>query len=274
VPATSGLLNTLLPDFEQQTGYQVQVSIKSQDIYDFARTGAADLVISHYGFSDLEPFVLDGLGMWPRPIFASQAVIIGPPDDPANIRDLTDASEAFRRIAATQSLYIVNNDPNVKYATSVLWEGSGPPDQTGWYSDTGLEGNDAADSVAGLGGYMIWGVDPFLQYQKTHNLPVDILVAGDSILQRVMAAVVVTPKTSPSVNLAGAEALRDYLISPAVQARVRSFCYSSINRQFWWPAGQNNDASPSRGAQATGAPTSTGSPMADHVRQSRVTHER
>jgi tungstate transport system substrate-binding protein len=124
VPATSGLLSTVLPDFERQTGYRVQVLISTQDIYDIARTGAADLVISHYGFAGLEPFVLEGLGQWPHPVFASQAVVLGPPGDPANIRGLTDAIEAFRRIAATQSRYVVNNDPNVKYLTAVLWEGA------------------------------------------------------------------------------------------------------------------------------------------------------
>src|SRR5713226_3449810 len=96
VPASSGLLNDLLPEFEKQSGYHVEVSVRNQDIYDVARTGAADLVISHYGFPGVEPFVLEGLGQWPRPIFASQAVILGPAEDPAHIRGMTDAVEAFR----------------------------------------------------------------------------------------------------------------------------------------------------------------------------------
>ena len=37
VPFTSGLLNTLLPDFQRDTGYRVQVVFQTQDIYQFAR---------------------------------------------------------------------------------------------------------------------------------------------------------------------------------------------------------------------------------------------
>ena len=247
VPVTSGLLNTLLPDFQRDTGYRVQVLVKTQDVYEFARTGAADLVISHYGFEGLDTFVLGGLGMWPKPVFASQSVIVGPRADPANIRGVPDAFEAFRRIAATMSPFIANSDPNVKYATDVFWEGAGRPDRTGWYSDTGLEGNQAVESAARLGGYMMWGVDPFLQYQENHNLPLEILVFADPFLQRVMAATVVTAKVTPDANVNGAIALRDYLVSPAVQARIRAFRYPGVDTQFWWPSGQNNDAAPCRG---------------------------
>jgi tungstate transport system substrate-binding protein len=251
VPVTSGLLNTLLPDFQRATGYRVQVLVQAQDIYQFARTGAADLVISHYGFDGLDTFVLAGLGMWPKPVFASQSVIIGPTADPAKIRGLQDAVEGFRRIAAAQLPFIANNDPNVQYATGVLWEGAGNPDRAGWYSDVGLEGSNAIESAALLGGYTMWGVDPFLQYQQTHHLPLEILISADPFLQRVMAATVVTTKTTPDANVNGAVALREYLVSPAVQARIRAFRYPGIDTQFWWPSGQNNDAAPCRGGPPT-----------------------
>src|SRR5260370_37175856 len=81
VPASSRLLDDLLPEFERQSGYQVQRYLTNQDIYDVARTGAADLVISHYGLPGAEPFVLQALGRWPRRIFASQHGVLGPPPD-------------------------------------------------------------------------------------------------------------------------------------------------------------------------------------------------
>jgi ABC-type tungstate transport system permease subunit len=103
-----------------------------------------------------------------------------------------------------------------------------------------LEGDEAAASAANLGGYTIWGVDPFLQYQNTHSVPLDILVSGDSLLQRIMTATVVTRKATPTANVQGAVTLREYLTSAAVQARVRAFRYPFLDQQFWWPAGQNN----------------------------------
>ena len=239
VPASSGLLTDLLSEFEKQSGYRVLVSVTNQDIYNVARTGAADLVISHYGFPGVEQFVLDGLGQWPRPVFANQSVLLGPSGDPAQIRGMTDMVEAFRRIAETKSPFILNNDPNVKALLDVVWEAAGRPDQGNWYSDAGLEGSEAVDSASNVGGYTVWGVDPYLQYRANHPLSLEILLSSDPFLQRMMASIVVTPKTSLNANVEGATALQQYLISPAAQARVRAYRYPGLPQQFWWPAAQH-----------------------------------
>lgn len=239
VPASSGLLNDLLSEFEKQSGYHVQVSVTNQDIYNVARTGAADLVISHYGFPGLEQFVLEGLGQWPRPLFATQTVVLGPPEDPANIRGAADTVEAFRRIAGTKSPFILNNDPNVQALFDLVWEAAGRPDRGDWYSDLGLEGSDAVDSASSVGGYTVWGIDPFLHYRATHPLNLEILLSSDPLLQRIMVSTVVTLQTSPTVNVQGATALQEYLVTPAVQARVRAYRYPGLPQQFWWPAAQH-----------------------------------
>ena len=95
-PAESGLLRAILPEFERQSGLRVEV-YSGEDLYDRARNGQADLAISHYGHRDAEAFITDGLGLWPRPVFANQNAIIGPSSDPAHIFGLADAVEGFRR---------------------------------------------------------------------------------------------------------------------------------------------------------------------------------
>src|SRR5687767_10057431 len=92
------LLNNLIGTFEQATGYQVRLQI-TEGVFDVARAGMADLVIAHYGHPGTEAFMSEGLGRWPRMVFANQAVLVGPSSDPAGIRGLTDAAEAFHRIA-------------------------------------------------------------------------------------------------------------------------------------------------------------------------------
>src|SRR5262249_52329531 len=140
VPVDSGLLGELLPEFERQTGMRVEVRAMTQDVYDRARQGQADLVLSHYGFVDLERFVMAGLGLWPRTTFANQIALLGPPGDPARVRGLSDAVEGFRHIAQMRSRFIVNNDPVIKQMTEQLWESAGRPERESWYSDTGLAG--------------------------------------------------------------------------------------------------------------------------------------
>jgi tungstate transport system substrate-binding protein len=107
------------------------------------RQGRADLVISHYGHSQAEAFLTEGLGLWPRPVFANQSSLIGPSSDPAEIRGVTDAVEAFRRIAETHSPFIVDDNETEKYLGELLWEGAGRPDQKGWYINEGFQGQEA-----------------------------------------------------------------------------------------------------------------------------------
>src|SRR5438477_10227814 len=80
IPVDSGLLTDLLADFEKATGYRVQTGVTDQP-YTAARQGTADLILSHYGHEQTDDFMADGLGLWPRTVFASQSVLIGPASD-------------------------------------------------------------------------------------------------------------------------------------------------------------------------------------------------
>ena len=78
------------------------------------------MVLSHYGHKDAQAFVQDGFGQWPQLVFSNQLALLGPPSDPAQVQDLTDLVEAFRRIADIQSPLIVSNIEGVKYLTEIL----------------------------------------------------------------------------------------------------------------------------------------------------------
>ena len=55
-----------------------------------------------------------------------------------------------------------------------------------------------------------------------------------------MAAVIVNPEKLKGVNVEGATALRDYLLSPQTQARIAAFRSPRSDEQLWWPAGRDN----------------------------------
>src|SRR5215218_6308972 len=137
-PQDGGLYDDLLPDFERQTGYQVELTT-GEDVYGPARNGEADVVLSHYGHRDARSCVQDGYGQWPQTVFFNQHTLLGPPSDPARVQGLTDLVEAFRRIAQTRSPFVVNNTEGIKYLTDVLWEAAGSPAKEGWYSEQGAQ---------------------------------------------------------------------------------------------------------------------------------------
>ena len=238
-PQESGLLAGILPDFERQTGLQVQV-YSGSDVTDRARNGQADLIIAHYGFAGLEAFMADGLGLWPRFVFGNQNAIIGPSSDPAHIFGLADAVEGFRRIALSRSPFVSNNAGIPKYTEDLLWEAAGRPPKEGWYVDIGSRGQAAAQAAAQRGAYTIWGLVPFLLYQERTQVDLRALLVNDSLLSRMMVSVVMKPENFPQANTEGAKALERYLLLPSTQARIRAFRYPGLDHALWWPSARDN----------------------------------
>jgi tungstate transport system substrate-binding protein len=239
-PVQSGLLDELLPDFEKQTGYTVQVRLGDTDVFEIARRGQADIVISHYGFEEVETFVQAGFGFWPRAVFSNQSALIGPPGDPALIRGLSSATEAFERIARTESLFVTNDLVPLNALVEVLWEGAGRPNRGEWYLNLGLQGSNAIEAASSLGAYTVWGADPFIRYLRSHSLNLELLSVNDPILQRMMVSVVVNPDSIPGVNVEGARALETYLLAAPTQARIQRFRYPDFDAELWWPSGLQN----------------------------------
>jgi tungstate transport system substrate-binding protein len=240
-PHFSGLMENLLKDFEASSGLKVAV-YSGSDVYEQARAGAADIVISHYGKAEVESFVLEGFGLWPRTVFSNQLAIIGPDTDPAKIKGLSSAVEALRRIAKTESPFAVNELHGVTYLTDILWEAAGQKEKGPWHLQDGVAKGKAMKFADAKQAYTIWGAMPFLRWKSKHNSNLVLLVTADSMLQRVMATVRVNPAKLPDVNAAGAEALEKYLLTPAAQAKVAAFRMAGSDEQLWWPAGRNNAA--------------------------------
>lgn len=235
------LLNALLPAFTARFGYNVNLQI-GETAYDVARSGRADLVIAHYGHAGTEAFVSEGLGRWPRMVFSNQAALVGPLRDPAGIRGLDDAVEAFRLMVRRGGEFLVNNAPTERYLAEILWDASGRPSKTGWWLDLGLSDQRAIEAASARGAYTLWGLVPFvrLKAQPDTRLDLDTLVIDDPLLRRIMVTVVVNPARIQGVNEAGALALQRYLLEPATQASIRQFRHHGLLSQTWAPAGRNN----------------------------------
>ncbi|MQA83681.1 MAG: hypothetical protein GEV03_03355 [Streptosporangiales bacterium] len=238
-----GLGNQLVADFEQRTGYRVTVFIGTAgEVFAQAGAGDADIVMTHWGFTELENFVSEGRGKWPKMIFSnSTGTFIIPPNDPAGVRDVTDPVQAFERIAESESPFVVNDIGQIRYTTDTLWNAAGRPDREGWYLDLGLSGPAAMQEAAGRGGYTIWGLQPFLGMQGSlpEPLPLEPVVFQDSMLQRSISSVVVNRPLSRNVR--GALAFERYLLELATQARIRAVSVPNVEGPVMWPAGNQND---------------------------------
>lgn len=82
----SGLLDALLPRFQEQTGIEVKVvAVGSGQAMELGRRGDADVLLTHAPAAE-ETFVAEGFGIERRPVMSNDFVLVGPQDDPAGIR--------------------------------------------------------------------------------------------------------------------------------------------------------------------------------------------
>ena len=233
------VLPALVEQFERTAPFRVRVTTGTA-VYDLARAGKVDLVVSHYGHHDAEAFVLDGLGEWPRTIFSNQMALVGPPSDPANVRGLDDAGLAMRRIAESKSKFLVNDIDGVRYLTEILWHAAGRPPREGWMIDVGVSKDGAIQRAAELGAYTLWGLTPFLRSGAVKQVALEPLVLADPLLQRMLVSIIVRPGGTRRINRAGALAFQSFLLAPSTQAMIRTIHYPGKGAVAWVPAGRHN----------------------------------
>src|SRR5262250_888026 len=113
----SGLLDVLVPLFESKTGYTVKtLSVGTGQALALAAKGEADVALVHAPALE-KKYVDEGKLLNRRLVMYNDFVIIGPADDPAKIKGLTDAVLAMKRVAASQSRFVSRGD---KSGTNIL----------------------------------------------------------------------------------------------------------------------------------------------------------
>src|SRR5207302_7098882 len=87
----AGLLDTLVPLFERQTGYRVKViAVGSGQALEMGRRGDADVVLAHA--PEAERVLVDsGYVVTRRLVMHNDFLVVGPPGDPAGLRGMNDA---------------------------------------------------------------------------------------------------------------------------------------------------------------------------------------
>ena len=146
----SGLLDYLLPVFEKEYGYKVEVqSAGTGKAIAAAKYGNADLILVHSKKQE-EAFVSEGFS-YTLPGFDSERlcfmynyfVLCGPSDDPAGVKDCDSVLDAFAKIADGKYKFISRGDNSGTHTKELsLWpeslgisaEPESFADYTDWYT--------------------------------------------------------------------------------------------------------------------------------------------
>ncbi len=238
------LLDVLLPQFTQQTGYPVKpIAAGTGRALAMAARGEADLLLVHAPAAE-ERFIDRGHGQARFAFAHNDFVIVGPPDDPAAVRGASSVAEALAAIQTAglrgKARFVSRGDQSGTHKKELsLWGASGlepkaePGDGSPWYIDAGV-GQAAMLHVAyQRGAYALTDRATHLHLQV--RLPLMIVYEGGRQLLNPYSVVTINPERHKTINRQGAAALRRFLLSSAVQEQIRAFGKARYGRPLFVP---------------------------------------
>ncbi len=238
----SGLLDVLIPRFEQQTGYRVKtVAVGTGAALKMGEQGNADVLLVHAPEAE-EAFMAAGFGADRRLVMHNDFVLVGPAADPAGIRGIARAVEALRKIAAAGATFVSRGDNSGTHQVELaLWQQAGvAPAGRPWYLESGQGMGATLKLASEKAAYTLTDRGTYLANRA--NLQLVILVEGDTMLLNVYHVMIVNHEKWPNTNRAAATAFADFLTSPATQELIRTFGADKYGQPLFVPDADKTDA--------------------------------
>jgi tungstate transport system substrate-binding protein len=240
--ADTGLLDSLLPMFQRETGIAVKpIAVGTGAALEMARRGDADAVLVHAPEVE-RSYVESGDLIDGRRIMYNDFLIVGPASDPARIKG-KPLLEAMRAIAAGGSFVSRGDGSGTETKELALWKAAGvAPDALARREETG-QGMGATLLVAEQRRtYTLTDRATYLAFKD--RLTLVPLVQGDPILRNLYSAYTVNPGKHPAVKRAEALRFVRYLTEPRVQEWIGRFGIAQWGEPLFHPDAEAGAAAP------------------------------
>jgi tungstate transport system substrate-binding protein len=230
----SGLFGHILPLFRAATGIDVHVvAVGTGQALAIGTRGDADALLVHDRAGE-DKFVADGYGIDRRDVMYNDFVIVGPKSDPADIRSLSSAREAFARIAAYRATFASRGDDSGTNRMELrLWKlaNISPGGRSPWYRDLGQGMGPTLNIAAGLNAYTLTDRATWANFKNRQDLV--ILAEGDPALFNPYGSILVNPAKWPNVKAAAARSWHEWLTSKPGLDAITS--YRIAGEQLFFP---------------------------------------
>jgi tungstate transport system substrate-binding protein len=219
----SGLLDVLVPMFEEESGYKVKtIAVGTGQALEMGTKGEADVLLVHAPDAEQE-LVDSGNAVNRERVMYNDFIIIGPSSDPAGVKGL-NVKEAFQKIADSKAIFISRGDDSGTHKKELgIWKSMNlDPSTLENYLETG-QGMGATLNVAMEKlGYVLTDRATFLAQEK--NLTdLEVIVEGDEDLLNIYHVMQVNPEKYEKVNADGAKAFVEFLINDETQQTIEDF---------------------------------------------------
>jgi len=220
----SGLSEKLLPAIQSDLGLEVQLLIVGTgQAIRLGEAGDVDAILVHSKKAE-EAFVTAGYGTHRREIMYNDFVVIGPANDPAEIRDAHSAAESLRAIATSQSLFVSRGDDSGTHKKELsLWSSAGIKDADfgPWYRAVGAGMGASLNTAAGMGAYILSDRASWLNFKNKAGLGIQF--SGDPVLFNQYAYLPINPQLHAHVNHDLAVKLETWLTSQRAAEIINAY---------------------------------------------------
>ena len=218
----SGLLDVLLPPFEQKFDVKVDViAVGTGKALKLGENGDVDIVFVHARAAE-DKFVNDGHGVNRRDVMYNDFIIIGPKEDPAGVKEVKDVAMALKKIAEKKSPFASRGDDSGTHKKEKsLWKAAGIVPEGSWYMETGQGMGPTLQIADEKRGYTMTDRGTYLAYKEKIDLL--ILVEGDLRLFNPYGIIAVNPAKHPHVNYVYAMALIGWVTSVEGQKIIANY---------------------------------------------------
>jgi tungstate transport system substrate-binding protein len=231
----SGLLDYLLPDFQDEYNIQVEViAVGTGQAIALGEDGNADVLLVHARALE-DAFMDAGHGVRREDVMYNDFVIVGPPSDPAGIQGMKKATRAFEEIAKAEAPFVSRGDDSGTHTKEKsIWAEAGIEPAGDWYISAG-QGMGAVLTMADeQQAYTLSDRATYLA-RTLEGTDLVILVEGDPILFNPYGVIAVNPDKSPQINNALANQFIDWLISLPTQEKIAEFGVAEFGAPLFTP---------------------------------------
>ena len=236
----SGLLDVILPVFEEESGYTVSVvSVGSGEAMTMGENGEADVLLVHSPAAE-EKFVEEGHADEDgrMDVMYNDFVLIGPKDDPAGISAEypADAVAAFRTIADTQTEFISRSDESGTHKKELeIWDACGITPKGSWYVEAGTGMGAVLEMANEELAYTLSDRATWLNLELDEDLTIVCESDESGILYNQYGVICVNPDKNEQINHEGAKAFQQWIVSDEGQELIGEYGVEEYGKALFTP---------------------------------------
>jgi len=232
----SGLLDEILPHFEEEHNIEVKVvAVGTGAALDMGRGKDADVLLVH-AYALEQEFVAEGYGTERYSVMYNDFVILGPMEDPADLKAgaPNDVLKALTLIWEQEADFVSRGDNSGTHVMELnLLEEAGLSPEGDFYVSAGQGMGAVIEMADEMGAYTLADRGTFLSMMN--ELDLQVVTEGDDGLFNPYGVIPVTQDEGENLNLEGAQTFAEWIVSPEVQEMIGAFGIEEFGEPLFIP---------------------------------------